>query len=87
MDGDVATELGMGTPLVWAAARATSAAASLTPGRSVASQGSHHVRTCPFFARATEQPTGHADVLIVGAGQAGFQVAASLRQKRFEGRS
>ena len=27
----------------------------------------------------------HADVLIVGAGQAGFQVAASLRQKRFEG--
>jgi 3-phenylpropionate/trans-cinnamate dioxygenase ferredoxin reductase subunit len=27
----------------------------------------------------------HADVLILGAGQAGFQVAASLRQKRFEG--
>lgn len=27
----------------------------------------------------------HADVLIIGAGQAGFQVAASLRQKRFEG--
>ncbi|MEQ8656087.1 MAG: FAD-dependent oxidoreductase [Hyphomicrobiales bacterium] len=27
----------------------------------------------------------HADVLIIGAGQAGFQVAVSLRQKRFEG--
>jgi 3-phenylpropionate/trans-cinnamate dioxygenase ferredoxin reductase subunit len=36
-------------------------------------------------SRAPEQPTGHADVVIVGAGQAGFQVAASLRQKRFDG--
>lgn len=27
----------------------------------------------------------HADVLIIGAGQAGFQVAVSLRQKRFKG--
>ncbi|MBO6674812.1 MAG: FAD-dependent oxidoreductase [Rhizobiales bacterium] len=35
--------------------------------------------------RAPEQPTGIADVVIIGSGQAGFQVASSLRQKRFDG--
>lgn len=35
--------------------------------------------------RPAGHPSGHADVVILGAGQAGFQVAASLRQKRFDG--
>lgn len=30
-------------------------------------------------------PSNNADIVIVGAGQAGFQVAASLRQKKFTG--
>src|SRR5436190_7924812 len=30
--------------------------------------------------------TGHYDVLVIGAGQAGYQVAASLREKGFIGR-